>query len=141
MRAPYPPNPPTAFLGDAKPANPVARIVSRIRVVRRHLVLWDLDLADLYGLPLGRFLNDAGLDRAMPGDFWFPAELEEIVAAGKEEPTVSGPRFLFTEHGAFVVALRLKTPVVTAMSVQIVRAFRRVREGEAARGRWGAPGA
>lgn len=118
----------------------MARIVTRIRVVRRHLVLWDSDLAELYALPLRRFLNEAGLERPMPGDFWFPAEREEIVAAGMEQSSVDGPRFLFTEHGAYVVALRLKTPATTAMSVQIVRAYQRVREGEAARGRSWRPG-
>jgi len=135
VRAPHPSNPPAAVSAATKPVDLVAGIVPRIRVVRRHFVLWDSDLAELYALPLRRFLNEAGLDRPMPGDFWFPAELEEIAAAGVEQPSVNGPRFLFTEHGAVVVALRLKTPAATAMSVKVARAFQRVREGEGARGR------
>ena len=42
------------------------------------------------------------------------------------------PPFAFTEHGAIMAAMMLRSPQATAMSVYVVRAFTRMRERLAA---------
>lgn len=105
-----------------------AGIIGRIAVLRGRLVIWDSDLAEIYGLPRGEFVQTVCLRKPLPGDFWFQPEREEVVAHGRELRSADAPRYVFTEHGAFVCAQFLKQPEAMHQSVQIVRAFVRLRE-------------
>lgn len=109
-------------------ADPLAAIIARVAVLRGRLVIWDTDLADLYGISRGRLVGSVCLAKVLPGDFWFQPEREEVVAQGRELRSVDAPRFVFTEHGAFVSAQYLGTPDATQRSVMIVRAFLRLRD-------------
>jgi hypothetical protein len=135
---------------------PAEHIQSRILVLRDQRVLLDRDLAALYRVPTFR-LNEAvkrNADR-FPDDFRFQLTREEFAhlksqfatsssyPAGKErdDPNSSqsamsssrhrGAAYLpwaFTEHGALMAANVLNSPEAVAMSVQVVRAFVRLRQ-------------
>jgi hypothetical protein len=117
---------------------PVVEVIERrIFALRGHKVLLDQDLAKLYGVQLKR-LNEQvkrNLDR-FPQDFMFQLTLEE----GKAVRTVRSqnatlrsaqhlryPPYVFTEHGAMMLANVLKSPLAVRASIQVVRAFVRLR--------------
>jgi hypothetical protein len=115
--------------------SPVRSIESRILLVRGQKVLIDADLAALYGVATKR-LNEQIKRNAerFPGDFCFqlsPAERDEVVANCdhlarlKFSPVLP---YVFTEHGALMAANVLNNRRAVEMSVQVVRAFVRLRD-------------
>ena len=118
-------------------ADPVARIESRILVIRSHKVMIDADLAELYGVET-RVLNQAvkrNLDR-FPTDFMFQLNADEL-AQWRSQIVISNPSarmglrrspFAFTEHGALMAATVLSSSRAVEMSVYVVRAFVQLRE-------------
>ncbi|MDP3773885.1 MAG: ORF6N domain-containing protein [Gemmatimonadales bacterium] len=113
----------------------VERIDSAIHLVRGHRVMLDADLAALYGVTTKR-LNERvkrNLDR-FPEDFAFRLTADEVVALRSQSATSNvgrgGRRYApiaFTEHGAVMLASVLSSPTAVETSVQIVRAFVRLR--------------
>ncbi len=113
---------------------PAERIESRIVLIRGHKVMLDSDLAQLYGVTTKR-LNEQvkrNEDR-FPADFMFrltPKEKAEVVANCdhlrrlKFSPALP---YAFTEHGAVMLASVLNSPVAVQASIQVVRAFIRLR--------------
>jgi len=107
----------------------------RILSIRGQRVLLDADLASLYGVPT-RVLNQAvkrNLER-FPADFMFrltAAEKAEVITICDHLQSLrfspSLP-YAFTEHGAIMLASVLNTPIAVRGSVQVVRAFIRLRE-------------
>ncbi len=100
---------------------------------------WDIwrdwhDLAEIYGVPT-KALNQAvkrNIDR-FPDDFMFQLtkhEKEEVVTNCdhlkrlKFSPTLP---YAFTEHGAIMLATVLSSPIAVKASIQVVRAFVRLR--------------
>jgi hypothetical protein len=116
---------------------PVEVIERRIFALRGHKVLLDQDLAKLYGVQLKR-LNEQvkrNLDR-FPQDFMFQLTLEEgkaVHAVRSQNATLPSvqhlryPPYVFTEHGAMMLANVLKSPLAVKASIQVVRAFVRLR--------------
>lgn len=113
-----------------------ADIVRTILVARDRTVLLDLDLAELYGVTTGA-LNQAvkrNLAR-FPPDFAFQltaqeaAELARIAWNSKalRYRNLKKPPMAFTEHGAIMLAMVLRSPRATQMSVHVVRAFAHLR--------------
>ena len=107
----------------------------RILVVRGQQVLLDADLAHVFGVAT-RTLNQAVRrhHRRFPIDFMF--KLKPSEAAGLRSQIVisnsarGGRRYLpnvFTEHGAVMAATLLNSPVAVNASIQVVRAFVRLR--------------
>ncbi len=95
----------------------------------------DADLAELYGVPT-KALNQAvkrNLSR-FPGDFLFRLsrrEKEEVVTNCDHLARLRfspGQPYCFTEHGAIMAANVLNSPRAEEMSVEVVRAFVRLRE-------------
>ena len=98
----------------------------------------DRDLAELYGVET-RVLNQAvkrNSDR-FPEDFTFqltPEETRDVLASRsqtvilKRGGNVKYRPFVFTEHGAVMVANVLKSPVAIRASIQVVRAFVYLRQ-------------
>jgi len=139
---------------------PPERISSRILLVRGQRVMLDADLAALYGVSTKRFNEQVQRNRnRFPADFMFRLRDHEVrnlrsqFAAARLQPVdpvldssnqsqfVTGsqkhrdPRFLpwvFTEHGALMAANVLRSRRAVKMSVQVVRAFVRLREMVAA---------
>jgi hypothetical protein len=110
-------------------------IESTIRFVRGQRIIFDEDLARIYGVST-RQLNQAVKRNAerFPDDFAFQLKREELTNLKSQIVTSSshgGRRKLptaFTEHGAIMAANVLNSPRAVQMSVFVVRAFVRLRE-------------
>jgi hypothetical protein len=111
------------------------QIESRILLIRNHRVMLDADLAAVYGTTT-KALNQAVKRNAarFPSDFVFRLtrhEKDEVVTNCdhlqrlKFSPTLP---YAFTEHGAVMLASVLNTPVAVQASIQVVRAFIRLRQ-------------
>ena len=107
----------------------------RIVTLRGRDVMFDADLARLYGVDT-RILNQAVRRNPLrfPEDFTFQVTIEDldslrsqIVISNSER---GGRRYLpyaFTEHGAVMLASVLNSPAAIAASLEVVRAFVRLR--------------
>jgi hypothetical protein len=116
------------------------RIESLIRSFRGLRVMLDSDLAKIYGVSTMR-LNEQfkrNINR-FPADFAFQLTSEEFsdlisqIAISKKGR--GGRRklpWVFTEHGALMLATVLNSPVAVEASVRVVRAFVLMREQLAA---------
>lgn len=111
-------------------------IEKSIFVIRGQRVIFDSDLAELYGVTTGN-LNKAvkrNLDR-FPSDFMFQLDVEEFenlrFQIGISKKGRGGRRYMphvYTEHGAIMVANVLRSERAALMSVYVVRAFVKLRE-------------
>ncbi len=114
---------------------PTERIERSILLIRGHKVIIDADLAELYGVPTKAF--NQGVKRNIarfPEDFMFrltKEEKREVVTNCdhlkrlKFSPTLP---YVFTEHGAIMAANILNSERAVQASVQVVRAFVRMRQ-------------
>src|SRR5437867_7962204 len=100
----------------------------------------DADLADLYGVPT-KALNQQvkrNIDR-FPADFMFRLTGEEkglAIAASRHLARLKyspARPYAFTEHGALMLASVLNSSTAVAASIEVVRAFVRLREMVSAR--------
>ena|ERR1700730_10001835 len=121
------------------PKRPVALalpVESRIMILRGQKVILDTDLAELYGVSVGRFNEQVKRNQQrFPADFMFQLTAKEdqilrsqIAVSRKKH---GGRRYLpyaFTEHGAIMAATVLNSKRAIEMSVFVVRAFVRMRE-------------
>jgi hypothetical protein len=113
---------------------PLEQVEDRILFIRGHKVLLDADLAELYGVTTTRLNQQVNrnIDR-FPDDFMLtltPSEKAEVIAKrnnlGKLKFSPVMPK-VFTEHGAVMLASVLNTPIAVRASLQVVRAFVRLR--------------
>lgn len=112
------------------------RIERRIYLLRGHRVMLDSDLARIYGVTTARLNQQVHRNRRrFPGDFLFRLTRGEFGGLILQNATSSlghgGRRklpYAFTEHGAIMAASVLNTVVAVQASVQVVRAFVRLRE-------------
>jgi ORF6N domain-containing protein len=121
------------------------RVESRILVLCGRKVILDTDLAELHGAAVKR-LNQQIKRNAerFPPDFVFRVKAESLrlqfatskpgrEQKGKSRTERRGGRryrpFAFTEHGAIMAATVLNSKKAVAMSIFVVRAFVRMREG------------
>ena len=108
-------------------------IESKILLIRKQKVILDRDIASLYGVSTKQ-INQAvkrNLDR-FPNDLMFQLTIEEFNNLKSQFVTSSwgGVRKLphaFTEYGALMLASILRSKIATQVSLQIVRAFIRLR--------------
>ena len=115
---------------------PLAEIERRILTLRGHKVMLDHDLAELYGVTTKR-LNEQvrrNLGR-FPPDFMFRLSAEEVSALRSQIATSKRGRggrryapYVFTEHGAIMLASVLNTVRAIELGVYVVRAFVRLRQ-------------
>jgi ORF6N domain len=110
-------------------------IQSLILTIRGQRVMLDSDLARIYGVSTGQ-LNQAlkrNLSR-FPLDFAFQLDRQEFAILISQiviSSSYGGRRTLpwvFTEHGAIMLASVLNSPVAVDASVRVVRAFVYLRE-------------
>jgi hypothetical protein len=114
-------------------------ILSRIVSVRGQRVLFDSDLAAVYGVTPKRLNQQVNrnADR-FPADFIFHLDSQELANLKLQIATSSlgrrthggarKPPRMFTEHGAIMAATVLNSPRAVQMSVYVVRAFVKLRE-------------
>jgi len=116
---------------------PLERIERAIFSIRGEKVMLDSDLAELYGVET-KALNQAvkrNLDR-FPADFMFQLTAgdvfklnrSQIVTGSQKHRDPRFPPYAFTEHGALMLANVLNSERATQTSVQVVRAFVRLRQ-------------
>lgn len=110
-------------------------IDARILMIRGTRVMLDADLAELYGVTTKRLNEQVKRNRdRFPEDFMFALTAEEKaevvancdhLARLKYSPTLP---YAFSEHGTIMLASVLNSPIAVNTSVQVVRAFVRLRE-------------
>jgi phage regulator Rha-like protein len=120
---------------DYKSIIPVERIENSILLIRGKKVMLDADLATLYGVSTKRLNEQVKRNRdRFPVDFMFQLtenEKAEVVANCdhlkrlKFSPNLP---YAFTEHGAIMLATVLNSPVAVQASIQVVRAFVKLRQ-------------
>ena len=115
-----------------------------IQLVRGQRVMLDSDLATIYQVSTKRLNQQLRRNRSrFPADFAFQLTVEELTNLRLQFATSSltsqittskkhgGRRYLpwvFTEHGAIMLASILNSDVAVQASVRVVRAFVRLRE-------------
>ncbi|MFA4851149.1 MAG: ORF6N domain-containing protein [Bacteroidales bacterium] len=129
-------------------------IINRIFYSRGRRVMFDFDLAQIYGVET-RVLNQAVKRniKRFPADFMFQITFEEfdilksqIVTSSSESIDNKGKRnlksqnmisswggsrklpYVFTEHGTVMLASILNSPVAIEASIYVVRAFVKLRD-------------
>ena len=114
---------------------PVERIERAILSIRGEKVMLDSDLAELYGVETKR-LNEQvrrNLSR-FPPDFMFQLTSQEWESLRSQFATLKRGEhrkylpYAFTEHGALMLANVLNSERAAQTSVQVVRAFVRLRQ-------------
>ncbi len=113
----------------------IESIASRIHFIRGHRVMLDSDLAEVYQVET-RVLNQAvkrNLNR-FPEDFMFQITEEETKSLTSQIVTSNKGRggrryfpYVFTEHGAVMLASILKSQIAIDASIQVIRAFVQMR--------------
>jgi hypothetical protein len=111
-------------------------LYGHIHRIRGFRVTLDADLAKLYGVPNKRLNEQVRRNsEKFPDDFCFQLSIEEALNLKSQIATSSsahgGSRklpWVFTEHGALMVANVLRSPRATEMAIYVVRAFIKQRE-------------
>lgn len=115
---------------------PAVMIENLILTIRRQRVMLDSDLARIYRVTTGQ-LNQAlkRNSKRFPADFAFQLTRQELAALISQSvisKTGRGgrqtPPWVFTEHGAIMLASVLNSPLAIEASVRVVRAFVYLRE-------------
>ena len=110
-------------------------IEEKIHLIRGQKVMLDSDLAEVYQVET-RVLNQAvkrNLNR-FPEDFMFQLSVEEINDLAMRSQIVTASKrnirfrpYVFTEHGAVMLASILNSPTAIEASIKVVRAFIKMR--------------
>ena len=113
---------------------PIEHIASKIYLIRFRKVMLDRDLAELYGVETKQLKRAVRRNISrFPKDFMFELTKEELENLRSQFGTSSwgGARYkpmAFTEHGAIMAAGILNSPRAIDASINVVRAFVRLRE-------------
>jgi hypothetical protein len=117
----------------------IANVEGAIHLIRGQRVMLDSDLAAVYGVTTKRLNEQLRRNRSrFPSDFAFQLTAEELTNLRSQIATSSfhgGRRYrpwVFTEHGALMLASVLNSEIAVQASVRVVRAFVRLREMVAA---------
>lgn len=107
----------------------------KIRVIRHQRVLFDADLAALYGVTTKALVQAVKRNLArFPPDFMFQLTAPEFAALRSQSVTSNergGRRhrpYVFTEHGVAMLSTALRSPRAIQVNIAIMRAFVRFRE-------------
>ncbi len=115
---------------------PIERVESAILLIRRERVILDSDLAALYGVSTARLNQQVNRNsERFPGDFMFrlsDVEFKDLILQNATSKRGRGGRrkrpYAFTEHGAIMAANVLNSKRAVQTSVQVVRAFVKIRQ-------------
>jgi hypothetical protein len=113
---------------------PIEEIQQRIFIIRGHRVMIDADIAVLYGVTTKRLNEQVKRNlKRFPSDFMFQLNEKEFENLRSHFATSSwgGRRYLpyvFTEHGAIMLANVLDSTGAVQAGIQVVRAFVKLRE-------------
>lgn len=128
-----------AFDFDMSSRRQINKFESAIYLVRGHRVMLDSDLAAIYQVTTKKLNQQLRRNRdRFPKDFAFQLSAEELTILRSQIVTSrlhGGRRYrpwVFTEHGAIMLASVLNSDIAVQASVRVVRAFVRLREMVAA---------
>ena len=115
---------------------PVEIIQNRIYLVRGQRVMFDRDLAGLYGVTTGNLNKTVkrNIER-FPSDFMFQLTRREadslVFQSGRSKEGRGGSRYLpfaFTEQGVAMLSSVLRSKSAVQVNIQIMRVFTKLRE-------------
>jgi hypothetical protein len=128
-----------AFDSAMSSARRIDNVESAIYLIRSQRVMLDSDLAAIYQVTTKRLNQQLTRNRKrFPEDFAFQLTAEEVTNLRLQFATSNrrgGRRYrpwVFTEHGALMLASVLNSDIAVQASVRVVRAFVRLREMVAA---------
>ena len=128
-----------AFDSTMTPTRKVDNVEGAIYLIRGQRVMLDSDLAAIYGVTTKRLNEQLRRNRKrFPQDFAFQLTTEEFRNLRPQFATSKGRGgrryfpWVFTEHGAIMLASVLNSDIAVQASVRVVRAFIRLREMVAA---------
>jgi hypothetical protein len=115
---------------------PVERVEKAILLMRGEKVILDVDLAALYGVTTTRLNEQVKRNQErFPADFAFRLTKDEFTNLISQFATSSSEHggrrklpLVFTEHGAIMAANVLNSKRAVQASVEVVRAFIRLRQ-------------
>jgi hypothetical protein len=115
---------------------PPERIENRIFFIRGRKVMFDRDLAELYGVDTKVLKQQVRRNRdRFPEDFMFELNVKEFENWRSQIVTSKGDikglryrPYVFTESGVAMLSTVLKSKKAIHMNIQIMRAFTRLRE-------------
>jgi phage regulator Rha-like protein len=124
------------FMASEPAMTQVEEVDSKIHLIRGQRVMLDSDLAIIYGVPTMRLNEQFKRNRQrFPADFAFQLTQEEFSALISQFAISKKGRggrrklpWVFTEHGAIMLAAHLNSERAVEMSVFVVRAFVQMRE-------------
>ena len=110
-------------------------IINKIIVLRDKKVMIDRDLAELYGITTKRLNEQVKRNlKRFPADFMFQITKEEKDGVILQFEHLQGLKFsavlpyVFTEHGAVMLASVLNSDKAIEANIQIVRVFTHIRQ-------------
>jgi len=110
-------------------------ILNKIIVLRDKKVMIDRDLAELYGVTTKRLNEQVKRNlKRFPDDFMFQITKEEKEEIVLQFEHLNGLKFsaslpyVFTEHGAVMLASVLNSDKAIEVNIQIVRVFTHIRQ-------------
>ncbi|MCF8069200.1 MAG: ORF6N domain-containing protein [Desulfobacterales bacterium] len=113
---------------------PIERIVNKIYLIRNIKVMFDMDLAELYGVDTKQLKRAVrrNIDR-FPPDFMFELSTEEYNNLRCQNGTSSwgGTRYApmaFTEHGVLMLSSVLNCERAIQVNIRIMRTFTKLRQ-------------
>jgi len=115
---------------------PLERVEKAILLIRGEKVILDSNLATLYGVSTARLNQQVNRNiKRFPEDFMFRlsrAEFNSLILQNATSKKARGGRrklpYAFTEHGAIMAANVLNNKRAVEASVQVVRAFVKLRQ-------------
>jgi hypothetical protein len=128
-----------AFDSTMTPTRKVDNVEGAIYLIRGQRVMLDSDLTAIYGVTTKRLNEQLRRNRKrFPQDFAFQLTTEEFRNLRPQFATSKGRGgrryfpWVFTEHGAIMLASVLNSDIAVQASLRVVRAFVRLREMVAA---------
>ncbi|MBX7053450.1 MAG: ORF6N domain-containing protein [Pyrinomonadaceae bacterium] len=113
----------------------IEKIEGKIYVIRGQRVMLDSDLAEVYGVSTKRLNEQVRRNESrFPKDFVFQLDEVEYESLRSQIATSNNPRggrrylpYVFTEHGAVMLASVLNSQTAVEASIVVVRAFVKIR--------------
>ncbi len=107
----------------------------RILLIRGQKVMLDIDLAQIYGVTAKRLREQVRRNlKRFPDDFMFQLNKNEMLEVAANCGDLSSMKYspslpyVFSEHGAIMLASVLNSKIAIQASVRVVRAFVRLRK-------------
>jgi phage regulator Rha-like protein len=116
-------------------AIPDETVISKIYLIRKHKVMLDRDLAELYGVKAIRLREQVKRNQErFPENFMFQLTEKEVESMVSQNAIPSKQHlggylpYVFTEHGVLMLANVLKSEQAITMSIRIIEIFVKLRE-------------